>query len=147
MRPAANCDANEAHCPSPRTVAAMCTADQMAGTVAGGLLRRMGDPVGCLANVVFILNNDPAWSGVLEFDLASGRVSKRRPIPGHLPTPAGEWTSTDTSVVRIWLAMNYQVSASRRDVDDAVDLVARAAGSGRDHDQAGARGKASARHG
>ena len=113
--------------PAPGKAAAPARpAAALAGDWGDRLLRRKGEVDPCLANLVIILGNDPAWSGVLGFDLFSMRITKRLPVPGHPAEAVGEWTDADTSAVRIWLTTEYRVVAGPQDVDAAIEVVARA---------------------
>ncbi len=88
------------------------------------LLYRRGECAACLANIVLILAHDPAWQGVVGFDLFQMRVMRRSGLPGGTDVEPGEWTDADTTAVRIWLTRAYQLVAGPQDVDSAVELVA-----------------------
>ena len=89
------------------------------------LLRRRGDLVACLANVVKILLNRAEWRGVIAQDEFAARTVKRRPAPGG-SSELGEWTDADTTAVRIWLTEQYNMVMGAQDVDAAIELVAKA---------------------
>lgn len=76
-----------------------------------------------LANLVQILNNDPAWRGTLVYDEFSGDVFKRGLPPGPVSL-LGEWRDIDSSFARIWLEEHYDLSPTTLLVDEAVQAVA-----------------------
>jgi predicted P-loop ATPase len=88
-----------------------------------GLLRRRGEVVACLANVVLILANHEAWRGVVAFDEFAMRTLKRAPVPGGGdPSADGEWTDVDTSRTVIWLTNAYGMTPTSVMVDEAIEL-------------------------
>lgn len=76
-----------------------------------------------LANLVHIINHDPAWRGVLAYDEFSGDVFKRRLPPGPAAI-LGEWRDIDSSFARIWLEEQYELSPATLLVDEAIQVVA-----------------------
>ena len=76
-----------------------------------------------LANLVHIINHDPAWRGVLAYDEFSGDVLKRRLPPGPAAL-LGEWRDIDSSFARIWLEEQYNLSPATLLVDEAIQAVA-----------------------
>lgn len=89
-----------------------------------GLLRRRGELVACLSNVVKILLNREEWRGVIAQDEFAARTVKRRPVPGG-SAELGEWTDADTTSLRIWLTEHYDMVMGPQDVDAAIELVAK----------------------
>lgn len=96
-----------------------------------GLLRRRGEVVACLANVVQIMTSDGSWSGVVGYDEFASRTVKLAPLPrfeGTCLTPgdSAEWTDVDTSYTIVWLTTAYGITPPSNIVDEAIELVARA---------------------
>lgn len=64
---------------------------------------RNGRPYDCRENVIYVLRDHPAWSGVLGADTFSKRISVRRESPlGH--QVGAEWTANDDIAAAMWLA-------------------------------------------
>lgn len=84
-----------------------------------------GDPKPDIGNIVTILENDPPWRDVLAFCEFSLRVIKRRPPPFR-DGAVGEWTDTDTTRLRVWMAENWGCVPKTTDVDEAVVMAAQA---------------------
>lgn len=76
-----------------------------------------------LANLVHILNHDPAWRGVLVYDQFSGDVLKRR-LPPYVTAELGAWADIDSSQARMWIEEQYDLSPATLLVDEAVQVVA-----------------------
>lgn len=59
-------------------------------------------------NACIILEHDPRWQGLLEYDEFVGVVRKRRSVP-EFGREAGEWSDADTISTLRWLTRNYGV--------------------------------------
>ena len=70
-------------------------------------------------NTRIILENDPAWQGVLGFCEFSHTIQKREPPPLRHAS-RGEWDDTDDANLRFWLAQRYQIEPKGVDLADAV---------------------------
>lgn len=95
------------------------------------LLRRRGELVPCLANVVRILTCDRSWTGIVGYDEFASRTVRLAPLPrahGGLVHPeAGvEWSDVDTSYTVVWLTNVYHITPAGNVVDEAIELIARA---------------------
>ena len=76
-------------------------------------------PIGCLENVVTILQRDDAWRGVLAYNEFTNALEKKIPPPfdgGKL----GEWTDADDVKLRLWLSVHFDLRANERDIAAAV---------------------------
>jgi len=95
------------------------------------LLRRRGEMVPCLANVVRIFSRDPKWSGVAGYDEFTSCCVKLKPLPagGGIEMPENgvgqEWTDIDTSYATVWLTNVYGLTPAKQTVDEAIEVVAR----------------------
>jgi len=76
------------------------------------------------ANIVEILRNDARWQGVVAFDEFAHAVIKRREPP-YFRGRLGEWSGEDDSRTSIWLAQQYGLIVSSKQVVEAVETVAR----------------------
>lgn len=100
------------------------------GDWQASLLRRRGEVVACLANVVQIMTTDAAWARVVGYDEFASRTVKLGPLPrfeGTCLTPgdSAEWTDVDTSYTIVWLTTAYGLTPPSNIVDEAIELVAR----------------------
>lgn len=77
-------------------------------------------------NTRVILENDPAWRGVLGFCEFSSTIQKRE-LPPLRHASRGEWDDTDDSNLRYWLAQRYQIEPKGVDLSDAVSGAAMSA--------------------
>lgn len=83
------------------------------------------------ANLVTILEHDPAWSGVLGFNVLTQQVERLRPAPWHpddMPSSGnrpGPWTDDDDTRLRVWLERSYQVHYKPPDIAAAVTIAAK----------------------
>ena len=77
-------------------------------------------------NVRLILENDPAWKGVLGWCRFSARLWKKSPPP-YANASRGEWTDADDADLRFWLAERYGIEPKGQDLADPVSGAARAA--------------------
>lgn len=91
---------------------------------AQGLLRRRGEFVSCLANLVRILLHEKSWQGVIAFNSFSMRAVKLKGVPGVDAGEAGDWSSLDTGHTIIWFTNVYGITPTTDVVEQAVDLVA-----------------------
>lgn len=78
-----------------------------------------------LHNLMLILRDHPAWSGVLGFDRYSELIMAVRPPPwqGDKPFIRHEWSEEDDYRLRHWLS-TYFFEAKEKDVLQAVTLIA-----------------------
>lgn len=77
-------------------------------------------------NLRLILENDPAWKGVLAWCEFSARIMKRQPPP-YLNASRGEWADADDADLRFWVAEHYGIEPKGQDLADPVQGAARAA--------------------
>ena len=77
-------------------------------------------------NVRLILENDPAWRGVLGWCLFSARIWKKT-FPPYPNASRGEWNDADDADLRFWLAERYGIEPKGQDLADPVSGAARAA--------------------
>lgn len=94
------------------------------------LLRRRGEIVPCVANIVKILTRDRSWSGVVGYDEFASRTVKLAPLPKcHdvrlAESETGEWTDVDTSYTAVWMTNVYGLTPAGGMIDEAIELVAR----------------------
>lgn len=75
-----------------------------------------------LRNVVTILQQDPAWQGLIAFDEFSGRVMKLRAPP--YPGAVGEWSDYDDASLVLWLSEHYAMEPKDAMILKAVQIVA-----------------------
>lgn len=78
-----------------------------------------------LFNTLNVLENDPAWRGVLAFNQFSYRITKRRAPPTQSQT-AGEWVDIDDVRLQVYLTKAYSFEPKKATVMDAVMEVAHA---------------------
>ncbi len=88
------------------------------------LLVRKGELSGCLANVIEILINDPAWHGVLAYNEFSLRIEKRKALPAGL-SDTGIWGDSDDVAAVLWLTQHYGITPKPADVAQAAEYVAK----------------------
>ncbi len=88
------------------------------------LLVRKGELAGCLANIIEILLNDPAWAGVLAYNEFSLRIEKRKPLPSG-SADLGIWVDTDDVATVLWLTQHYGITPKPADVAQAAEYVAK----------------------
>lgn len=89
------------------------------------ILNDNGEIKADIGNAKLVLENDPAWRGVLGYCDFSYRVLKRS-LPPFPNSSVGEWTDADTDRFRIWLAENYRFTPKTADALGAVVVVAEA---------------------
>ncbi len=76
-----------------------------------------------VANIIRILQNDPAWAGALGWDEFSLKVMKLKPPPFTLGK-IGEWVDSDDTKTVVWLSDNYQLRAQVNRVAECINVVA-----------------------
>lgn len=77
-------------------------------------------------NLRLILENDPAWKGVIGWCEFSARIFKRCPPP-YANASRGEWTDADDADLRFWLGEHYGIEPKGQDLADPVQGAARSA--------------------
>lgn len=82
-----------------------------------------GKPIDCEANVVHLLDQDPRWQGVLEFDELAARVNKAMPPP-FTDSGTGAWNDLDDTRLAVWAAHQYGVRFKIDTIRRSVALVA-----------------------
>ncbi|MGJ8619593.1 MAG: VapE domain-containing protein [Methylophilaceae bacterium] len=88
------------------------------------LLKRKGDIVSCLSNIVDILENDPKWKGVIAYDEFAQRVVKlKKPPYWNNKGEVGEWDATDDVNTAMWLTRRYRFAPSASLVAEAVEAM------------------------
>ena len=78
-----------------------------------------GNPQASISNTKLVLENDPAFDGVLGYCDFSYRIIKRKKPP-FLKGKVGEWTDTDTERLRIYLSETYGFTPRANDVLGAI---------------------------
>lgn len=79
-------------------------------------------PIGCLENVVTILQRDDAWRGVLAYNEFTNALEKKIPPPFD-GGAIGDWLDSDDIELRLWLSQKYDLRATERDVAAAVCAI------------------------
>ena len=77
-------------------------------------------PIGCLENVVKILQSTGDWQDVLAYNDFSLSLEKKR-LPPYAQPSAGEWSDSDDDELDLWLSQQYDLRAGK-------DICGRAAG-------------------
>lgn len=77
-----------------------------------------------IGNIIDILLNDPAWSGVLRYDKFTYDILKIKPPPFDCDARTGEWTEADTGWLQRWLSRHYFMTPKENDTLRAVMNVA-----------------------
>lgn len=90
---------------------------------------RSGEIANTLANVVTILNHDPAWHGVIGFDERAGRIALCTPPPWHADLVDGPmrdfaFKNEDATRMAVWLQRTHGVSIGTDAIVEAVLCVA-----------------------
>jgi putative DNA primase/helicase len=94
------------------------------------LLRdKNGNVKGCLANVMLIMTEHPAWKGLLAFDAFRLAPITLRPAPTRETDrpanhAAGEWTDKDSVRTAAWISQSYDCNVSVQNVESAVTGIA-----------------------
>jgi len=78
-----------------------------------------GNPLANISNAKLVLENDPAFDGVLGYCDFSYRIIKRKAPPFKVGK-AGEWTDSDTERLRIYLSEKYGFTPKTGDVMGAI---------------------------
>lgn len=82
-----------------------------------------GQLSGDAANIALILQNDPAWQGVLGFNEFAARLEKRK-IPPYSPSSVGEWSDIDESQTEIWLIREHGLQPKAGALARAIGVIA-----------------------
>lgn len=91
-----------------------------------GLISKKGELSACLANARLILENMPAWKGVIAYDEFSERTVHRAPLPFDRTGPAeGEWSDHLDVETTIHLQRAWRIEFSTSIVPKAVESMAR----------------------
>lgn len=78
-----------------------------------------GNPLANISNTKLVLENDPAFDGVLSYCNFSYRIMKRK-VPPFKMGKEGEWTDADTERLRIYLSEIYGFTPKATDVMGAI---------------------------
>jgi hypothetical protein len=89
------------------------------------ILNDKGKIVPIFANLVLVLDEAPAWKGVLGHDEFSARVVIRKRPPWGEEAPDTPWTDHHESLLRIWFQTQVKINPSLGDVGRAVQAAAR----------------------
>lgn len=73
-----------------------------------------------IANIILILENDPALAGHIVHDLFTGMDSAKDGLPWN--KNAGQWTDTDDANLRVWLEKHYDITGKEK-IADALTAV------------------------
>lgn len=73
-----------------------------------------------IANIILILENDPALAGHLVHDLFTGMDSAKDGLPWN--KNANQWTDTDDANLRVWLEKHYDITGKEK-IADALTAV------------------------
>lgn len=73
-----------------------------------------------IANIIQILENDPALAGRIVHDQFTGMDAAKEPLPWK-PQP-GQWTDNDDANLRVWLERNYDITGKDK-ISDALTAV------------------------
>lgn len=84
---------------------------------------QLGNVKPSVHNAVLFLLNDPAWNGVLGYDLFAETVVKLKPPPFGLGAVAGEWTDLDDHRLLLWLSRRIGEPGTEA-ISKAVQLAA-----------------------
>jgi predicted P-loop ATPase len=72
------------------------------------------------ANIILILENDPALAGHMVHDLFTGMDSAKDGLPWN--KNANQWTDTDDANLRVWLEKHYDITGKEK-IADALTAV------------------------
>jgi putative DNA primase/helicase len=75
-------------------------------------------PLESLVNCVTLLETDPGLRGLLSMDRFANRILKTRAPPWS--DVVSEWTETDTTLLRYYLASEYRIEFSMLNLDQAI---------------------------
>lgn len=73
-----------------------------------------------IANIILILENDPALAGHIVHDLFTGMDSAKDGLPWN--RNANQWTDTDDANLRVWLEKHYDITGKEK-IADALTAV------------------------
>ena len=73
-----------------------------------------------IANIILILENDPALAGHIVHDLFTGMDSAKDGLPWN--KNANRWTDTDDANLRVWLEKHYDITGKEK-IADALTAV------------------------
>lgn len=73
-----------------------------------------------IANIIHILENDPALAGHIVHDLFTGMDSAKDGLPWN--KNANQWTDTDDANLRVWLEKHYDITGKEK-IADALTAV------------------------
>lgn len=73
-----------------------------------------------IANIILILENDPAVAGHIVHDLFTGMDSAKDGLPWN--KNANQWTDTDDANLRVWLEKHYDITGKEK-IADALTAV------------------------
>lgn len=73
-----------------------------------------------IANIILILENDPALAGHIVHDLFTGMDSAKNGLPWNKND--NQWTDTDDANLRVWLEKHYDI-AGKEKIADALTAV------------------------
>lgn len=73
-----------------------------------------------IANIILILENDPALAGHIAHDLFTGMDSAKDGLPWN--KNANQWTDTDDANLRVWLEKHYDITGKEK-IADALTAV------------------------
>lgn len=73
-----------------------------------------------IANIILILENDPALAGHIVHDLFTGMDSAKDGLPWN--KNANQWTDTDDANLRVWLEKRYDITGKEK-IADALTAV------------------------
>lgn len=73
-----------------------------------------------IANIILILENDPALAGHIVHDLFTGVDSAKDGLPWN--KNANQWTDTDDANLRVWLEKHYDITGKEK-IADALTAV------------------------
>lgn len=81
---------------------------------------KSGKILATIANVVLILENDPALAGHLAYNLFSDTSESVGGLPWN--KDAGQWTDADDAQLRLWLESHYDISGKEK-ISDGLTAV------------------------
>lgn len=81
---------------------------------------KSGKPLCNIANIILILENDPALAGHIVHDLFTGMDSAKDGLPWN--KNANQWTDTDDANLRVWLEKHYDITGKEK-IADALTAV------------------------
>lgn len=81
---------------------------------------KSGKLICSIANIILILENDPALKGHIVHDLFSGMDAAVNGLPWN--KNAGQWTDADDANLRVWLEKHYDITGKEK-ISDALTAV------------------------